>query len=209
MSITTRPRGRFITFEGIDGAGKSTHLAWFTERVRARIGAGRVVMTREPGGTPLGETLRDLLLSRPMHPDTEALLMFAARREHLDQVIVPALERGDWVICDRFTDASYAYQCGGRGIAPERLALLERYTHADLQPDRTFLFDLEPRIAEQRRAAARAADRFEAEARAFHERTRAAYLARAREFPRRIVRIDSEQSIDDIRKQLEENIAIN
>lgn len=209
MSTTARPRGRFITFEGIDGAGKSTHIAWFAERVRARVGADHVVVTREPGGTPLGEMLRDLLLTQPMHPDTEAMLMFAARREHLAQVIAPALERGDWVICDRFTDASYAYQCGGRGIAPERLALLERYTHGDLQPDRTFLFDLDPAVAEQRRAAVRVADRFEAEARVFHERTRAAYLARAREFPHRIVRVDSAKSMENIREELEENIPID
>ncbi len=200
------PRGRFITFEGIDGAGKSTHVNWFADRVREKIGHDRVVVTREPGGTPLGETLRAILLDQPMHGDTEALLMFAARREHLAQVIEPALARGDWVVCDRFTDASYAYQCGGRGVAPDRLALLERFTHASIQPDRTFLFDLDPRIAESRRIAVRDADKFEAEARSFHERTRAAYLARAHEDPRRILVIDAAQSIEDIRVLLQQNI---
>lgn len=203
----SRPHGRFITFEGIDGAGKSTHLAWFADAIRARIGAGRVVVTREPGGTPLGEALREILLAQPMHADTEALLMFAARREHLARVIEPALARGDWVICDRFTDASYAYQCGGRGIPAARLALLEQFTHPGLQPDRTFLFDLDPAIAEQRRMVARPADKFEAEAAVFHQKTRAAYLARARKNPDRIERIDASRSIDEIRLKLEESIS--
>ena len=206
-SLSAAARGRFLTFEGIDGAGKSTHVAWFADQIRARVGADRVIVTREPGGTPLGETLRGILLEQPMHADTEALLMFAARREHLAEVIEPALARGDWVICDRFTDASYAYQCGGRGVAPERLALLERFTHAGLQPDRTYLFDLAPEVAEQRRAAARVADKFEAEAQSFHRRTRDAYLARAAADPARFQIVDASKRIDEIRVILEQSIS--
>ena len=197
--------GRFLTVEGIDGAGKSSHLAALAEAVKAR--GAKVVMTREPGGTPLAEKLRELVLHEPMEGTTEALLMFAARREHLAQVIEPALARGDWVVCDRFTDASYAYQCGGRGVPTARLALLESFTHAGLQPDRTFLFDLAPEVAERRRAAAREADKFEAEARGFHERTRAAYLARAAADATRFRIIDAAQTIDKIRAILEKDIS--
>ena len=133
-------RGRFITLEGIDGAGKSTHAAWLAGVIAA---AGRrVAATREPGGTPLGERLRELLLHEPMTHDTEALLMFAARREHVEQVIRPALARGDWVVCDRFTDSTYAYQGGGRSVPLERIEMLEDWMQAGLQPDRTYLFDL-------------------------------------------------------------------
>lgn len=195
--------GKFITLEGVDGAGKSTHLGWLVEHLRAR--GLNVVQTREPGGTPLGEKLRELLLHEPMHLETEALLMFAARREHLERVIRPAIARGDWVVCDRFTDASFAYQGGGRGLATEKLGQLEAWVQEGLQPDLTLLFDLPVDVAAQRMAgAARALDRFEQEKTDFHERVRAAYLARAAQMPARVRVIDSRQSVSAIQKQLEE-----
>jgi dTMP kinase len=190
----------FISLEGVDGAGKSSHLAWLEDWFRTR---GRVVrMTREPGGTPIGEQLRELVLHQAMHPETEALIMFAARREHVEQVIRPALAAGEVVISDRFTDASFAYQCGGRGLAEARLAVLEQWVHADLQPDLTLLFDLSPEIAAQRLANARDPDRFEREQRDFHARVRAAYLRRAEQFPQRIRVIDGSREIDAVRRQL-------
>lgn len=201
-------RGTFITFEGIDGAGKSTHLAWFAERLQQRLGQGaRVVTTREPGGTALGEDLRQLLLHRPMHLETEALLMFAARREHLAEVIEPALGRGDWVISDRFTDATFAYQGGGRGLARERLEMLERWVQGDLQPDLTLLFDVPLEVASARLAGAREPDKFEAESAAFFSRTRAEYLRRAQEAPMRFRLIDSTRPIADIQEELEKILA--
>jgi dTMP kinase len=203
-------RGKFITFEGIDGAGKTTHLNWFRERLEARIAAsGRsVVVTREPGGTALGETLRGILLNQPMDLETEALLMFAARREHLAQVIEPALARGDWVLSDRFSDATFAYQGGGRGLPRDKLETLERWVQGGFQPDLTVLFDLPPAIANERRSAARDPDRFESESTAFFDRTRTEYLRRAEEAPYRFAIIDSSQSIVRIQKQLEELIAV-
>ncbi|HEU4621533.1 MAG TPA: dTMP kinase [Burkholderiaceae bacterium] len=195
-------RGRFITFEGIDGAGKSTHLAWFAERLRERLTHDQLVVTREPGGTPLGERLREIVLNQPMQARTEALLMFAARSEHVSCVIEPALAAGRWVISDRFTDASFAYQSGGRGVPAEELDLLERFTHPRLQPDLTLLFDVDPTVAQTRRLGAREPDRFEAEAFAFHLRTREAYLARARAHPQRIRLINAERSIHEIREEL-------
>ncbi|WP_296654551.1 dTMP kinase [Paraburkholderia sp.] len=202
-------RGRFITFEGIDGAGKTTHLAWFRDRLAEKLApSGRtVVMTREPGGTPLGETLREILLHQPMDLETEALLMFAARREHLAQVIEPALARGDWVLSDRFTDATFAYQGGGRGLPRDKLEALERWVQGGFQPDRTVLFDVPTDTASERRGAAREPDRFESETEAFFTRTRDEYLRRAEEAPCRFSIIDSTQSIEAIRKQLEEIIA--
>lgn len=193
-------RGLFITLEGVDGAGKSTHLEWLSEQFRAQ---GRMVrITREPGGTPLGERLRDLLLNSPMHVETEALLMFAARREHLARVIQPALEAGEVVISDRFTDASYAYQCGGRGLAESRLELLETWVQGDLQPDLTLLFDVASEVAEARRSAVREPDRFEQERADFHDRVRQAYLRRAGRYPQRIKVIDANQSVESVRRQL-------
>ena len=195
-------RGKFITLEGIDGAGKSTHLAWLAEVFRQH---GSVVhVTREPGGTGLGEKLRRLLLDpeNPMHAETEVMLMFAARREHLDRVIEPALARGDWVVCDRFTDASFAYQGGGRGVEWARLAQLEEWTQRGLQPDLTLLFDLAPEIGRKRASGARNADRFEQEQDDFYRRVREAYLRRAREAPSRIRVIDASQSVAHIRQQL-------
>lgn len=193
-------RGCFITLEGIDGAGKSIHLPWLVERFRER---GRMVRaTREPGGTPLGERLRELLLTTPMHVDTETLLIFAARREHLAQVILPALEAGEVVISDRFTDASYAYQCGGRGLPETRLERLESWVQAGLQPDLTLLFDVKSEVAEARRHAVRDPDRFEQERADFHDRVRQAYLRRARQYPHRIRVIDANQSVEEVRRQL-------
>ena len=197
-------RGKFITFEGIDGAGKSTHIEWVAERLRARA---NVVTTREPGGTPLGEDMRQLLLHRKMHLETEALLMFAARREHIAEVIEPALVRGDWVISDRFTDATFAYQGGGRGLALDRLAALEQWVQGGLQPDLTLLFDVPLETASARLAGAREPDKFEAESRAFFERTRTEYLRRAAEAPQRFRVIDATRSIDQIRVTLEEILA--
>lgn len=186
--------GRFITFEGIDGAGKSTHLAATVARLRER--GLEVVETREPGGTALAERLRGLLLHEAMSLQTELLLMFAARQDHLDHLIRPALARGAWVVCDRFTDSTYAYQGAGRQMGAEVVARLEALVHPDLQPDQTFYFDLPPALAAARRAQARAADRFEAEDLAFFERVRGGYLQRAQADPRRFVIIDAAAPIE-------------
>ncbi|MBZ0092794.1 MAG: dTMP kinase [Sulfuricellaceae bacterium] len=199
MSVT-KP-GKFITLEGIDGAGKSTHLAWLEQRVRAA--GAEVVMTREPGGTPLGEQLREILLHQSMHLETEALLMFAARREHLDKVIQPALDRGAWVISDRFSDASFAYQGGGRGLPEQKLEQLEQWVHPALQPDLTLLFDVSLETSRQRLAANASLDRFEQEQQDFFQRVRRAYLARAAQYPKRIRVIDGARSIEAIRVELE------
>jgi len=199
-------RGRFISFEGIDGAGKSTQHAWMVQYLRSQ---GRtVVATREPGGTPLGEKLRALLLAEPMHLETEALLMFAARREHVAQVIEPALARGEWVVCDRFVDASFAYQGGGRGLDWEKLDSLAHWVLGDLQPDLTLIFDAPVEIAQKRLHAATVnPDRFEQEQAAFFERVRSAYLRIAREKPDRVRLIDATQTPILINKVLEEIIA--
>ncbi|MBX3649264.1 MAG: dTMP kinase [Rhodocyclaceae bacterium] len=199
-------RGKFITLEGIDGAGKSTHHAWLVDHLKNQ---GReIVATREPGGTGLGEKLRALLLSEPMHLETEALLMFAARREHMDKLIQPALEAGKWVVSDRFTDASYAYQGGGRGLARERIQVLERWVQAGFQPDITFVFDLPVEVAFERLAkTGNVPDRFEQETREFFERVRKTYLRRAATEPDRIKVVDSRQSITDIQKILEIHIS--
>lgn len=199
-------RGKFITLEGIDGAGKSTHLQWLVETLRGR--GLTVVSTREPGGTPLGEQLRALLLAEPMHADTEALLMFAARREHIAQVIEPALARGDWVVSDRFSDASFAYQGGGRGLDWARLKVLESWVQGGLQPDLTLYFDLDVAIARQRLAGTgNAPDRFELEQQAFFERVREAYRRRVAEDPVRYCLIDARQTVDEIRALLETELA--
>jgi len=194
--------GKFITLEGVDGAGKSTHLGFVADWLRRQ--AREVVVTREPGGTPLGETLRELLLHREMNADTELLLMFAARQEHLAGLILPALARGAWVVSDRFTDASYAYQCGGRGIAAARIAALEAWVQRGFVPDLTLLFDVPPEVAEARRSAARAADRFEREADSFFNRVRNAYLDRARAEPARIRVLDARHSIADLQAEIGE-----
>ncbi|HEY6898044.1 MAG TPA: dTMP kinase [Rhodocyclaceae bacterium] len=203
-------RGKFITLEGIDGAGKSTHHAWLVGELQRR--GKTVVVTREPGGTPLGEKLRALLLSEPMHPETEVLLMFAARREHIAQVIEPALARGDWVLSDRFSDASFAYQGGGRQMPWARLQQIETWVQGEgdsqLQPDLTFLFELDPAIARERRnGTGTAPDRFELEQQAFFERVHAGYQRRAEEYPQRFCRIDAAKSIAEIQKILEVKIS--
>jgi dTMP kinase len=191
--------GLFITLEGIDGAGKSTHIQSLADALRA---AGRAVtLTREPGGTPLAEQIRALALHQPMDALTEALLMFAARRDHITQVIAPALARGDAVICDRFTDATFAYQGGGRGMDWQALLLLERLAQttsapeADLllQPHLTLWFDLEPAVAAARLAGARLPDKFEAQPAAFFEAVRDGYARRAAADPARFARIDASQ----------------
>ncbi len=196
--------GKFITLEGVDGAGKSTHLEFVANWLRQH---GReVVVTREPGGTPLGETLRELLLHRDMDPDTELLLMFAARQAHLAELILPALARGAWVVSDRFTDASYAYQCGGRGIAAERIAALESWVQRGFAPSLTLLFDVPPAVAEARRSAARSADRFEREAGNFFNRVRNAYLDRAQTEPARIRVLDARQSIAALQIEIAQHL---
>ena len=198
-------RGKFITLEGVDGAGKSTHLEWIAGRIEAAH--KRVLVTREPGGTPLGEELRKLLLAQPMHLETETLLMFAARREHLYQVIMPALATGTWVLSDRFTDATFAYQGGGRGLDLGRIEILENWVHQGLQPDLTLVFDLSVEEAKRRRMAATAApDRFEQENLEFFARVRSVYRARARRYPDRIKLIDASQTVNEIRKVLEDII---
>lgn len=204
--MTKPPRGRFITLEGIDGAGKSTQHGWLVEHLRAQ---GReVVATREPGGTPLGEKLRALLLADPMHLETEALLMFAARREHIEQVIEPALARGAWVVCDRFTDASLAYQGGGRGLSMEKLDVLASWVLGALKPDLTLLFDAPVEVAMQRlRANTPNPDRFEQEQQGFFERVRSAYLQIAANEPGRVRIIDARQPLDSIKNILEKEIA--
>ena len=203
--------GRFITFEGIDGAGKSTHLPRCAELLRER--GVSVLMAREPGGTELAELIRDWFLHHPTDPQTEALLAFAARSDHLARAIRPALAAGQWVICDRFTDSTVAYQGSGRQMGIERVEQLEQWLHPDLQPDRTYLFDLEPEEAARRRASARAADRFEAEDVAFFQRVREGYRARvaadARQAAerRRFVCIDAGQTPGQIRELLERDLA--
>ena len=200
-------RGRFITLEGLDGAGKSTQHRSLVEYLR---GAGRdVVATREPGGTPLGEKLRALLLSEDMHLETEALLMFAARREHVAQVIEPALQRGAWVVCDRFVDASFAYQGGGRGLAETKLAVLRDWTLGTMRPDLTLYFDVPVELALKRlRAGTPDPDRFEREQAQFFERVRASYLRLAELEPRRIKVVNAMGSPVEINKLLEDIIAI-
>lgn len=200
-------RGRFITLEGMDGAGKTTHLHWLQDRFAAR--GLPLTVTREPGGTPLGEALRALLLdsNQPRDPETEALLMFAARHEHIVQVIEPALTAGRWVLCDRFTDATYAYQAGGSGVAWERVAGLEAWVQGGLQPDLTLYFDLDPETGQARAREVRAPDRFEREHHEFYVRVRAAYLRRAAENPQRIRKIDASRSIADIQSELEDIIS--
>jgi len=193
--------GRFITFEGIDGAGKSTQIAALVEALRGR--GLNVLCTREPGGTEPGEKLREVLLGMEMHVDTEAMLMFAARREHLAAVIEPALAAGNWVVCDRFTDATYAYQVGGRGLDAARCDALEAWVHPHIRPDLTLLFDLPPALAAARiEANGTNPDRFEQERRGFFERVRAAYLERARREPGRFHVIDAAREPHEITREI-------
>lgn len=193
-------QAKFITFEGVDGAGKSTHLQWFADTLRQR--GLEVLVTREPGGTPLGERLREILLNQPMHAETEVLLMFAARLEHIEQVIRPALQRGTWVVSDRFSDASFAYQGGGRGVPLGKLEQLERWVHEDLQPDLTLLFDIPIEVARQRLSNNATLDRFEQEQGSFFERVRQAYLERCKKHPRRFALIDAVQTPEEVKADL-------
>jgi len=195
-------RGKFITFEGVDGAGKSTQI----ERAAARLTAQgvRFIQSREPGGTPLGERIRELVLHEPMHLETEALLMFAARREHLARVIEPALDAGVWVLCDRFTDATFAYQGGGRGLAFDKIAALESWVHGHLAPDLTVIFDLPLEVAATRLAGnGQTPDKFEREQGGFFERVRAAYLTRARQDPARCKVVDASGTPDEVWVEVE------
>jgi dTMP kinase len=194
-------RGKFITVEGIDGAGKSSHLEFLCGHVRAR-GNG-VLLTREPGGTPMGERLREVVLHQAMSPVAEALVMFGARSVHVTGMIEPALAAGTWVVCDRFSDSTYAYQCGGRGLERQVVATLEALVHPNLQPDATFLFDLDPSIAyERQRAQSRAPDRFESEQAEFFVRVRNAYLDRARQHAYRFHVVDSSGTPEEVRTRL-------
>jgi dTMP kinase len=198
-------RGRFITFEGIDGAGKSTQLAHLIDHLRAH--GIEPLHTREPGGTPVGEALRTMILQQAMTPRAETLVMFAARVEHVARLIRPALDAGTWVVCDRFTDATYAYQCSGRGLAESDVATLEHWVHPDLQPDLTFLVDVDPSVAAARLAGNRAADRFESEPVEFFARVRAGYLDRARRHAHRFCVLDGAASASEVRSKIAERIA--
>ncbi|WP_323844445.1 dTMP kinase [Microbulbifer magnicolonia] len=201
------PRGKFITLEGVEGVGKSTNLQFVTDWLRKQGVA--FVQTREPGGTPLAEQLRELLLSKReevVDPTAELLMVFAARAQHLAQVIMPALERGDWVICDRFTDATYAYQGGGRQLDRSLIALLEQTVQGDLRPDRILLLDLDPDVGLQRAARTGAADRFESEQLAFFQRVRAAYRERAAADPSRYAVIDASRPLEEVQQQLQSEL---
>lgn len=205
MPPDSNPTGRFLTFEGGEGAGKSTNLQYVRDLLEDR--GIPLLVSREPGGTALGEQIRGLLLDpahKGMSSDTELLLMFAARAEHLHKVIMPALERGTWVLCDRFTDATYAYQGGGRGIQTERIALLENWVQQGFQPDVTILFDLPVELGMQRAGQRGALDRFEQEQLAFFESVRAGYLERAAREPRRFRIVDASLELADVQRQLDE-----
>lgn len=196
--------GLFITLEGMDGAGKSTHIPTILQLLAS--GGREVVSTREPGGTPLGEELRELLLHREMHVETESLLMFAARAEHLQQVILPALQRDAIVVSDRFTDASYAYQCGARGLPMHKMQQLEQWVQGELQPDVTLLFDVPVEVSLQRLASARTPDKFEAQGAEFFARLRSQYLKRAAEYPQRFRVIDAHRPLEEVKKTVEKII---
>lgn len=198
-------KAKFITLEGMDGAGKSTHISTIIKTLEAN--GHEVVSTREPGGTPLGERLRTLLLHEAMHAETETLLMFAARREHIAQVIQPALARGAYVLSDRFTDATYAYQCGAKGVSADKINQLEQWVHQDLQPDLTLLFDVPVEVSVARLAGARSPDKFERESANFFRKIRDAYLTRAAQNPQRFIVIDASKSLDEVSKTVKELIA--
>jgi dTMP kinase len=194
-------RGHFITFEGIDGAGKSSHLEFVCTLVKAKGHAAD--RTFEPGGTPFGQRLREVVLDQPATPLAEALAMFAARSAHVESVIEPALAAGRWVVCDRFSDSTYAYQCGGRGLDASLVRRLEEIAHPGLQPDATFLFDIDPATAATRQGArAQRADKFEREAQDFHIRVRNYYLERARAHAGRIHVIDATGTVEEVRAAL-------
>lgn len=193
-------KGIFITLEGIDGAGKSTFIPWIEQRLRAK--GHDLIVTREPGGTPTGEALRQIILHGTVSAESEVLLVFAARREHIVSVITPALDRGQWVLCDRFTDATFAYQGAGRGVAEHYLAHLERWIQGGLHPDLTLLFDVPVDVAQARATAIRSPDRFESETRAFFMRVREGYLRRATNDPKRFRVIDASRNVEGVEQQL-------
>ena len=208
MSGANRQRGKFITLEGVDGAGKSTHISWIAERLGQ--GGREVVVTREPGGTPLAEKLRALVLAEPMDPLAETLLMFAARADHVHKVIRPALERGAWVVCDRFTDATLAYQGAGKGVPADRIRQLAQAVHPGLLPDQTLVFDCPYEVSRSRLSnSGRDLDRFEAEERAFFERVRAAYRGLAEAEPRRVCIIDGSKAPQEVKVEIENNLISN
>lgn len=199
-------RGKFLTLEGVDGAGKSTHQKFVADLVARR--APRVIQTREPGGTELAERLRETILGQPMAPLVETLLIFAARADHVARVIRPALEAGTWVVCDRFSDATYAYQGAGKGVPRELIERLSAAAHPGLAPDRTLVFDCTYEVARSRLSnSGKPLDRFESEDRAFFERVRAAYLERARAEAARVRVIDASQAVPEIRKAVERNLS--
>jgi len=198
----TSKRGKFITLEGMDGAGKSTHIPHIIDILTHR--GIEVVATREPGGTRLGEQLRELLLHEAMHPETETMLMFAARREHLAQVILPALARGAYVLSDRFTDATYAYQCGAKGVTLQKVQQLEQWVQGALHPDLTVLFDVPVSVSLSRLASTRSPDKFEREGAEFFEQLRVTYLSRAQSYPDRFYIINADQALDNVKKIVED-----
>jgi dTMP kinase len=200
--------GKFITLEGVDGAGKSTHIPWIADHLR---GAGHeVVVTREPGGTPLAESLREMVLTRAMGAVTETLLMFAARADHVAKIISPALERGAWVVCDRFTDATLAYQGAGKGVDARLISQLSRAAHPALEPDRTFVFDCPYEVSRQRLGTAgRTLDRFESEAQSFFERVRGEYRAQALAAPGRVKLLDATRSIAELQAAIASNLSFD
>jgi dTMP kinase len=197
--------GKFITLEGMDGAGKSTHIPNIIAALQNK--GHEVVSTREPGGTPLGERLRELVLHEPMHAETETLLMFAARQEHIDSVIKPALARGAYVLSDRFTDASYAYQHGAKGVSFDKIAQLEQWVQGSLQPDITLLFDVPVEVSMQRLAGAREPDKFERESQVFFEKIRQTYLLRAAQHPQRFRIINANQPMEIVKNLVEEIVS--
>jgi dTMP kinase len=192
--------GKFITLEGVDGAGKTTHIE-FIKKYLSELGIN-FVMTREPGGTLLGEQLREILLHDEMSPETETILMFAARNEHIDKVIRPNLTKGNLVISDRFTDATYAYQAGGKGVKDERIDILKRWVQGSLQPNLTFLFDLSVDVSIERLNKTRELDKFEREEKSFHENIRQKYLLLAKSSQDRFCILNSEESIEKIQNQI-------
>jgi len=203
--VIKQQRGKFITLEGVDGAGKSSHIPW----IAAQLGQGgrELVVTREPGGTPFAEKIRAMVLSEPMDAQSETLLMFAARADHVQMVILPALARGAWVVCDRFTDATFAYQGAGKGVSRELILSLVRAVHPDLAPDRTLVFDCPYEVSRKRLGGSgRTLDRFEAEEREFFDRVRAAYRDLARSEPERVRVIDGAKGPEGVKAEINKYI---
>ena len=205
MALVKLPRGKFITLEGVDGAGKSTHVPWIAERLRAA--KREVVVTREPGGTPLAEKLRAMVLAESMDPLAETLLMFAARADHVQKVIAPALARGAWVVCDRFTDATLAYQGGGKGVSQDLIRRLALAVHPGLEPDQTLVFDCSYEVSRSRLSASgRTLDRFETEEQAFFDRVRATYQKLAAAEPERIVVLDGSKAPEKVKVEVKNSL---